>query len=89
MVLLEILQLFGEGIHESLGRTMGDYLKATNGPKANDNISQLDRDRTSELRGTNNDAERPCEKLCEGKAAEKEAIPKRPRGRQGRANIFQ
>jgi hypothetical protein len=30
-VLLDILKLFGEAIHESLMRTMGEYLEATNG----------------------------------------------------------
>ncbi len=30
-VLRDVLKLFGEAIHESLMRTMGDYLDATNG----------------------------------------------------------
>jgi hypothetical protein len=59
LVLRDMLQLFGEGIHESLARTMGDFLDATDGEKSNSKISQLDWDRTSELRGHNNDAERP------------------------------
>ncbi len=34
-VVMEVFKLFGEGIQESLARTMGDYLEATGGVLAN------------------------------------------------------
>ena len=39
-VLKKIFHLFGEGIHESLKRTMGDYLEATGGSMAESNCNR-------------------------------------------------
>ena len=57
-VLRQVLALVGEGIHESLARTMGDYLEATNGKYRNSNLSEVTKSRQSVLKTTNNDAER-------------------------------
>jgi hypothetical protein len=39
-VLKEVLALFGEGIHESLERIMGDFLKSTRGKHRNELLSE-------------------------------------------------
>jgi hypothetical protein len=59
VILKEVLKLAGEGIQESLTRTMGDYLDATKGAKANSQHSEKDEARTSTYICTNNPAERP------------------------------
>jgi hypothetical protein len=59
VVLRKVLLLFGKGIHESLERTMGDFLKATNGKFQNDNLSEFQKKRTGKLFSHNNWAERP------------------------------
>ena len=38
IVFKEVIALFGEGIHESLRRTLGDFLDATGGAKANSKL---------------------------------------------------
>jgi hypothetical protein len=48
---------FGKGIHESLTRTLGDYLEATNGPKAWSKLS--DWERKNQIKSHNNHTERP------------------------------
>ena len=58
-VLQKIFRLFGEGIHESLKRTMGDYLEATNGSRAESQLEPWVKARVVELIAHNNDAERP------------------------------
>jgi hypothetical protein len=47
VVLLSVLKLFGEGMHESLQRTMGNYLEATNGKHAESRLEQWEIDRAS------------------------------------------
>ena len=59
VVLLSVLKLFGEGIHESLQRTMGNYLEATNGKYTESRLEQWEIDRASGLLCHNNAAERP------------------------------
>ena len=58
-VLFEVLVLFGEGIHESLTRTMGHYLEVTHGEKRNSNLTEWEAEVASKLICTNNPAERP------------------------------
>ena len=58
-VLVKVLNLFGEGIHESLSRTMGDYLEATGGGKTNASLTDFQRARSKKLKCHNNNAERP------------------------------
>ena len=55
----EVFALFGEGIHESLQRTMGDYLESTSGDKSNSKMELWEKARAAELRCDNNPAERP------------------------------
>jgi hypothetical protein len=43
-ILQEVFKLFGEGIQESLTRTMGEYLEATGGQLANTQNTQLEKD---------------------------------------------
>ena len=59
LVLKKVLRLFGEAVHESLTRTMGDYLEATNGAKTNASFEDWELQRATKLKATNNDAERP------------------------------
>jgi hypothetical protein len=59
VVLFEVFVLFGEGIHESLTRTMGHYLEATHGEKRNSNLTEWEVEVASKLICTNNPAERP------------------------------
>ena len=58
-VLLEVFKLFGEGIKESLTRTMGDYLQGLGGALANNQKTQLEKDVASRMVCTNNLAEGP------------------------------
>ena len=58
-ILLEILELFGQAIHTSLERTMGKYLKATDGIFRNDLRPDWQLDMVAKLLCTNNPAERP------------------------------
>ena len=57
-VLRQVLALVGEGIHESLARTMGDYLEETKGKYRNSQLSEVTVSRMKPLKSTNNDAER-------------------------------
>lgn len=58
-VLLSIMKLFGKAIHESLHRTMGNYLEATEGKYAESNLSDWEKEQASGLLCHNNPAERP------------------------------
>jgi hypothetical protein len=58
-VLLDILRLFGEAIHESLTRTMGEYLEATNGQLRNSTKTDWEIEVASRMVCTNNHAEGP------------------------------
>ena len=58
-VMGEIFKLFGEGIHESLARTMGNYLEATNGALGNKHKSAWQIEVAARLLCTNNAAESP------------------------------
>ncbi len=57
--LMEVLHLLGEGIHDSLTRTMGDFLDATDGTKANSKLNSNEKARCEHLLSHNNDSERP------------------------------
>ena len=59
VVLIEVLHLFGEGIKESLTRTMGQYLEATGGRQSNANKTEWEKEVTSRMICTNNPAESP------------------------------
>ena len=59
VVLLQVFRLFGEGIHESLMRTMGKYLEETDGELATSKMSQEAKDLCENLIGHNNHTERP------------------------------
>jgi hypothetical protein len=59
-VLREVLEVFGKGgIHESLIRTMGNYLEVTGGWLANSNKSEWEKDVAARMICTNNPAEGP------------------------------
>ena len=58
-ILIEVLQLFGTAIHTSLERTLGKYLKATDGIFRNDLRPDWQLGMVSKLLCTNNPAERP------------------------------
>ena len=58
-VLKKVLSLFGEGMHESLTRTMGEYLEVTCGRLSNSNKSEWEKDIASRMIGSNNPAESP------------------------------
>ena len=45
IVLKEVLCLFGEGIHESLRRTMGEFLQSTGGAKSNSKLKLWEKDK--------------------------------------------
>ena len=49
IILKEVLHLFGEAIHESLQRTMSDFLESTNGPKANSKLEDWEKDKYSKV----------------------------------------
>ena len=59
VVLKEVFNLFGQGIHESLTRTMGAYLEATGGTDQNQHKTQWEKAIASKLICTNNPAESP------------------------------
>jgi hypothetical protein len=59
VVLKEIFHLFGEAIHESLTRTMGQYLEATTGILQNKNKTSWEKAVASRMLCTNNAAESP------------------------------
>jgi hypothetical protein len=58
-ILLDVLCLFGLAIHTSLERTLGKYLKATDGVFRNDLRSDWELSKVRQLLCTNNAAERP------------------------------
>jgi hypothetical protein len=58
-ILVEVLNLFGIAIHTSLERTLGHYLKATDGIYRNDIRDDWQLDKVSQLLCINNPAERP------------------------------
>jgi hypothetical protein len=58
-ILKKVLSLFGEGMYESLTRTMGAYLEATAGRLSNANKTDWEKDIASRMIGTNNPAESP------------------------------
>ena len=58
-MLKKIFNLFGEGIHESLERTMGKYLEATRGSMAESQLQPWMKARAVQLIAHNNHAERP------------------------------
>ena len=58
-IMLEVLSLFGLAIHTSLERTLGKYLKATDGIFRNDLRSDWELSKVGKLLCTNNAAERP------------------------------
>ena len=58
-ILIEVLNLFGTAIHTSLERTMGKYLKATDGIFRNELRPDWQLEKVSLLLCTNNPAERP------------------------------
>ncbi len=58
-VLLEVFKLFGEGIQESLIRTIGDYLEGLGGHLANNHKTPLEKDVASRMVCTSNLAEGP------------------------------
>ena len=53
-VLKKIFHLFGEGIHESLKRTMGDYLEATGDSMAESKLQPWMKARAVQLISHNN-----------------------------------
>jgi hypothetical protein len=58
-ILMDVLRLFGLAIHTSLERTLGKYLKATDGIFCNDLRSDWEVTGVAKLLCTNNAAERP------------------------------
>ena len=58
-ILLEVITLFGIAINTSLERTMGKYLKATDGVFRNELREDWQLEKVSQLLCTNNAAERP------------------------------
>jgi hypothetical protein len=66
-ILLDVLRLFGIAIHTSLERTLGKYLKATDGIFRNDLRSDWELSKVGTLLCTNNAAERPFG-VAKGKA---------------------
>ena len=58
-IFLDVLRLFGIAIHTSLERTLGKYLKATDGIFRNDLRSDWELSKVGTLLCTNNAAERP------------------------------
>jgi hypothetical protein len=58
-ILLEVLQLYGIAIHTSLERTLGKYLKATDGVFRNELREDWELEKVAKLLCTNNPAERP------------------------------
>ena len=58
-ILMEVIHLFGTAIHTSLERTMGKYLKATEGVYRNELRDDWQLEKVSQILCTNNAAERP------------------------------
>ncbi len=58
-ILIEVLNLFGTAIHTSLERTLGEYLRATDGIFRNELRPDWQLEKVSRLLCTNNPAERP------------------------------
>jgi hypothetical protein len=58
-ILLEVINLFGVAIHTSLERTLGKYLKATDGVFRNKLREDWELEMVAKLLCTNNPAERP------------------------------
>jgi hypothetical protein len=58
-IIMEVMNLFGLAIHTSLERTMGNYLKATDGIYRNELRDDWQLEKVSALLCTNNPAERP------------------------------
>jgi hypothetical protein len=58
-ILIEVLNLFGIAIHTSLERTMGNYLKSTDGIYRNELRDDWQLEKVAALLCTNNPAERP------------------------------
>ena len=58
-IIIEVINLFGIAIHTSLERTMGKYLKATDGIYRNELRDDWQLEKVSALLCTNNAAERP------------------------------
>jgi hypothetical protein len=56
---IEVMNLFGIAIHTSLERTLGNYLKATDGIYRNELRDNWQLEKVSALLCTNNPAERP------------------------------
>ena len=56
---MEVLQLYGLAIHTSLERTLGKYLKSTDGVFRNELRDDWELDKVGKLLCTNNPAERP------------------------------
>jgi hypothetical protein len=59
IVLKKVLCLFGLAIHESLTRTLGNFLEATCGTQANKHKTEWEKDIASRMVCTNNGAESP------------------------------
>ncbi len=58
-ILLEVLHLYGLAIHRSLERTLGKYLKSTDGVFRNEFRDDWELSKVAKLLCTNNPAERP------------------------------
>ena len=58
-ILKKVLGLFGAAIHESLTRTMGNYLEVTNGRLANGHKTKWENEIAGRMTCTNNAAESP------------------------------
>ncbi len=59
IVLKKVLCLFGLAIHESLTRTLGNFLEATCGTQANKHKTEWEKDIASRMVCTNNGVESP------------------------------
>jgi hypothetical protein len=59
MVLTKVFSIFGAAIHESLTRTLGQYLEVTGGGLANKHKTEWEKDIAARMIGTNNPAEAP------------------------------
>ena len=58
-VLMQVLRMFGEGVHESLNRTMSNYLEKTGGDMAASKLEPWMKELAADLICHNNHAERP------------------------------
>ena len=58
-VVRDVFSLFGEGIQESLQRTMGEYLSSCGGAKASCKMQEWEKEVAKKIRSDNNAAERP------------------------------